>query len=621
MMKCAMGRTLPPVLVTIVLALPAAAQRDLTADEERALAALAVPARQWEASRTLVRAGTAALRRLQPVLRDHRERPATEVSMALLVAGRFGRDAAPLLDTVLEVYRMGLAPELRRQALWAVGQLAPFAPADVRGAAQTFLQDHFAADGDRFLFACVDERVALGPELQAGALRAVLLEERTPPARRIAIGEAIAAARAAEIDGLRGLGELLHELLARRLERPLRPWDVDTSRECEVAPLAAAAWNLGVRTPTVARGLVQHWDPELRLAALDVLANGAALSRTERWDVVMLLWDAAPMVRDVALATMRGWADGLAIAMPAVAGLARSADPALAAAATRAVERWGAEAPPATSAALRVLRGESGPAPVGPAGAHDRALLAELVLGCRGSTGGELLRLAPFVREHGLASPDVVDAFLWCTVASDEARAQALRALVAVGPVVAAVRPDVATELLRSAAVCPGDLREIGPLAEAWIRAGPAAADAELAAAIAGDHWCAAARGLAEAVRRGASGAWLADAALAARDRPFADVFVAQGEDWSRRRGRSGHSWVTKKADPELVAALATLVLLAAGDERWRDEPGLGVCLRRLGEGATAASLFGAKARGELRDLAGRLEAPLRPRWLGANDR
>jgi hypothetical protein len=62
-------------------------------------------------------------------------------------------------------------------------------------------------------------------------------------------------------------------------------------------------------------------------------------------------------------------------------------------------------------------------------------------------------------------------------------------------------------------------------------------------------------------------------------------------------------------------------VTAISGDERWRDEPGFGACLRRLGDGATVQTLLEAKARGELPPIARRLEQPLRPAWLGDADR
>jgi hypothetical protein len=602
--------------IAVVLLAAAGKAQVVAVDVDRAVAELAVAERQWDASLALMRAGAAvAVPRLQPLLREHAERPQGAVLMALLVAGRLGHGALPLLADVLEVYRMGGQPDVRRQALWAVGQIAPFANDTVRADVQQALLRHFAPDGDRFLFQCVDERIALGHELAVDDLLG-RLDAQAGSDRVTAIGEALAALPRELLTADTSLLPVLRELLDVRLARPPYPWDADT-RECEAAPLAAAAWAAGDRSATTARGLLQHWDPELRLAALAALADGAALAPRERWDVVLRLWDPVRAVRDLALATTSAWRDGFAIAVPSLLALAANGtDRAFAAASTRAIDRWLRTTPPATAAAVAVLRGQRPGDVPRPIGDTDLSQLVQLVSGCRGLPNGELTRLAPFVRERALATPDVVGAMLWCvaTPHTTPAWRDAVGALVAVGPAVAAARPELAVELVRSGAMTGN--YGFAPVAVAWVRAGPAASPAELASAAAGDDWVVAARALAEIVERGVTPTHaMLDAALAARRASYADVVADQGADWGRRRGR-GWSYVTKKADPELVAGLATLVLLAAGDARWRDAATLERCAGRFGAEAAPDSLLAAKARGELAQLALRLEQGLRPEWL-----
>ncbi|HEU4420217.1 MAG TPA: hypothetical protein VFT55_14875, partial [Planctomycetota bacterium] len=340
--------------------------------------------------------------------------------------------------------------------------------------------------------------------------------------------------------------------------------------------------------------------------------------RPERWDVVLRLWDPVPAVRDLAFATMQGWNDGFAMAIPSLLARSADGDRAFAAACSRAIDRWAAKAPPVATAAVAALRGHAAEGALPEPTAADRTMLAELVMGCRGLGSGELGRLATFVNTHRLTDGRIVDAFLWCVAAHDEAAwRSALQALVVLGPPVVAVRPDLATQLIRSTVIVSALLEEVGPLVEAWVRAGPAATTSELLTAIGCDNWCVCARALAEVVQRGgAPGRAIVDEAAAAPGRDFAGVHVAQGVGWAQaRRHGSGHAHITMKPDRELVAALATLVLLAAGDERWREPSMLQACLERCGGGATAESLRAATP-GELPALSRKLEARLRPRWL-----
>ena len=90
-------RSSTDVILTALLTTTTAPTQVVAVDVDRAIAELAVPARQWEASLALLRAGDVAVPQVQAVLRAHQERTATMVEMALLVAGRRGRDAVTLL--------------------------------------------------------------------------------------------------------------------------------------------------------------------------------------------------------------------------------------------------------------------------------------------------------------------------------------------------------------------------------------------------------------------------------------------------------------------------------------------------------------------------------------------
>ena len=99
------------------------------------------------------------------------------------------------------------------------------------------------------------------------------------------------------------------------------------------------------------------------------------------------------------------------------------------------------------------------------------------------------------------------------------------------------------------------------------------------------------------------------------RTRTYADVVVQQGDEWSGRRG-NGFQKSTLAVDHESLSALATLLLLAADDPRWRDEQELRWLLPYLGEDSTVDALLGARARGELPALARQIEVTRRPSWM-----
>lgn len=602
-------------VLAVLLAVAPAQVAVTDAELDRALADFAQAGRDWEATSTWVRAGAAAVPRVRALLGELQERDAPTLVGAMLVAGRLGRVALPALPELLVAYRMGLQPEVRRQALWAIGRVAPFADPEARAAAIQFLSGYAAPDGDAFLFDCVGVRLQLGPEPSPEVLGARL--ENGMPASVIPAAEAIEAMgpRPENADVL----ETAQALLERGLERSLQPWDVATQGS-RIGALAGALWASNVRTPLVARGLLQHWDAARRLEGLAALPDSAVLTPCERYGVVLALWDREPPVRDLALATLRGWRDGFAMAVPSLLLRERGDDRALAAASRVALDGWLRQQAKTPSrrgevvlAAIAALRGERVALAPGAAAAAERQLLVDLILGCRGLNNGELRRLADFAREHDLVDADVVEAFAWCLATpSREVWHAAVGALIAIGPRGRACCPDLAPRMVRSTVFYASDSPDSVLTADAWIAAGPAATRTDLLAALGSQDWSIAARAMAELLERGiAIDAQIVEAASAASARTFDDVVVSPGEAWCRQVGVPWQ-WASLRARPDVVAALTTLVLLAAGDERWRDAKRVRDCLAVLGEGASEATLLAAKAEGHLGDLARTAEAPLR---------
>jgi len=101
-------------------------------------------------------------------------------------------------------------------------------------------------------------------------------------------------------------------------------------------------------------------------------------------------------------------------------------------------------------------------------------------------------------------------------------------------------------------------------------------------------------------------------AALRVSSRQWTEVYVTQGEQWSARRGR-GYSYVKMPVPTDTLHAASCLLLLAAGDERWRGAGLLGACARtfRVAEEGIAEHLRVAKANGGLAELATQLDATL----------
>ena len=93
-------------------------------------------------------------------------------------------------------------------------------------------------------------------------------------------------------------------------------------------------------------------------------------------------------------------------------------------------------------------------------------------------------------------------------------------------------------------------------------------------------------------------------AALRVSSRQWTEVYVTQGR---------GYSYVKMPVPTDTLHAASCLLLLAAGDERWRGAGLLGACARtfRVAEEGIAEHLRVAKANGGLAELATQLDATL----------
>ena len=219
----------------------------------------------------------------------------------------------------------------------------------------------------------------------------------------------------------------LETLLAARLERSDEPWGDRYLGQAPVGVVAAALWHAGRRSSLVARGLLGHWDARLRVSGLQGLAEARGLSRGERFDVVRMLHDREPGVRDFALATVRGWRDGFALALPRLVLAQRAQDRAFAASSKVAVDRWLREAVTADAAgadvlarACAVLRGEAPAAGRPQRSAGLGAQRIDFVYGCRDLPAESLSALAEFLRMSGFVDADVATACVTWLAATDE---------------------------------------------------------------------------------------------------------------------------------------------------------------------------------------------------------
>lgn len=312
---------------------------------------LADPARARDAARTLTSLGERAL----PLLRErldtfHRgEQPFESLLGAMVVLARMGKPALEALPELLDVMEVD-GEALRNQAVWTLTRLAPHV--DAAGLAsigevvdQGYRRRHFVRNDTAELLAWqmhFAARLAAEPENAWNEVEHVV--DRTYPGWYSLLEPAllhVAAVPPSDPILRRTLREHCDQLLTLVLRRPSMPDELPLSDRhllVKLVPLAEARRTLagGLLDTSTARGLLGHWDADVRLSAVSFLAeNGASLPPRERADLASVLWDADA---DVASAAAR-----------AFAGFGRSGLVGLAPLARRAAE----EAAPAVTAACR----------------------------------------------------------------------------------------------------------------------------------------------------------------------------------------------------------------------------------------------------------------------------
>ena len=180
--------------------------------------------------------------------------------------------------------------------------------------------------------------------------------------------------------------------------------------------------------------------------------------------------------------------------------------------------------------------------------------------------------LACYARQRRCTDPMVIGAFVRLLGTNDrQLWDAALHGLVTMGPVVLAAYPEIDVTIARAASMVSADLT-LAAVAEACIRAGPAASDADVVAACGSARWTVALRAMAEVLTRPRLvGADVVVAARAALAREWGDVVVSQGEDWANRRG-SGFKLTRMPPDRVAIRSIATMVLIGAGVRVWDDD-------------------------------------------------
>ncbi len=577
---------------------------------QNALVDLDDPRLQASACAALIARGDAAVPALRTLIASHGEVATDKLLGALFVVGCLGPKAVAAMPELLDAYEYADDGRVRRQVLWAIGQVAPFA--EGRAELDSHLSRHAAPGDDMMLLQAVHWRLALGATPSPQQLLRMW---------RIGGAGAVAAVEALTVHERRAEPEF--EDVCTAIESALQailaldgyPWDAQCESFSYVGAMSNALHAAGRDDATIVRGLLWHWDPARRCFALEAMGK-KVLDGQVRAEIAWALADGSPELRHLALATVRGWGARMAAAVPSLHAQSGAADKAFAKACESALARWLEKGEGADEVAGRIVRGaclaalgqEAPPLPEFEM--RDVHLLVDLLRGCRGRTGW-LQPIARFVRDRGLAFPEVVRAFVACLGTTDRTSwHEALDALTLLGPVVAKVEPEIDALILRSMVMYPA-IDRLALIGDAWIRAGRSATDADLAAALHGDRWHVALRAASEVVQRGGKpGDAVVIAAAACAERTFAPVAVHQGEEWARQRGR-GYMVVAPVVEAQWVRTACTLVLLAAGDERWRRDAALRAASVALDEPleAVADTLAAAKAEGRLPELAQRLDA------------
>lgn len=285
-----------------MLAQPLAAQTDWDATAE--VANLADPAQRARAISRLLSLGKQAVPALEACLADHGA-PATQLDAALFVTGKLanklGADSLPLLEPLHGLFRVHPTESVRRQALWALGCVGVFAPPQQADDLRQNLASLRRQVQDGRLHQVVCSRlflVDLSPE-------AILTASRGPawgwPERMAQAQNLAAGVLQANDDLLDDYQQRLEDFAA---PRPW-PWQLPTGEAWCVGEYAAVLFQLrGTRSRAVARGLVRHWDPELRHEGLLQLSSHA-LAETDVLALATCAADGDRRVRDLALQLLR----------------------------------------------------------------------------------------------------------------------------------------------------------------------------------------------------------------------------------------------------------------------------------------------------------------------------
>lgn len=557
------------------------AQEPTPANVEAAVATLGTPSFTERERQTLRASAASCVPALVEILAAHETQPPARTSAALFVLGELGADAARSLEHILEVYALGLQPEVRRQALWAIGQVAPRVardPIEACRRAREIVEQQAATDADPFLLATVVTRLQLGHAPTNDQLTEAL--RSAGPAQTIAVCDAITARAIAPTDGSRELLAQIDDMLDASLEPLLRPWLADPHLSAAVPDLGSTLWRHDTQSENAARAMLRHWDGQVRAAALRHLARTSAPSMSARRDVAPTLWDALPAVRALARQTAEGWGAQATVLLPALDLHTRGAAEAEARSATIAarqiVDRHERADTREALALLRATVATPAPAPGErlPEDA-DASAIAAFVIGCRDVAAHRLPALAELCHASARTDPEVLDAFLACLGTRDaDGWSAAATALTRLGPALARRVHDLPECLMRSSRDARVPARFALPIL-ALVHAGPAATNDELFAALEHDSWHVVRRALCELCdRRAPLDAEQQRAVRRCIDRDFAPVVLDEGGVWITNGLEQRVRKVTAPVLRTPTIAACSLALLAGGGDL-RSEPRL----------------------------------------------
>jgi hypothetical protein len=406
-----------PLLVPCLLATALSGQVSSSADEvalRRAVSGLAEPLHARAAADALVALGAAAVPPLQALV-DAPQRyvePRDRVLGALFVLGRLGAAAVPALPAVERACGDHDAA-IARQALWALGEVGRAAPEDQRADLAARLET--ATD---YLAQVTRARLRLGSAPATARLRDELAS--ADPAAVVAACHFLHPPLPAGIDGDGGPAawrELVHRQLALALAPAALPWDEHVLRPA--APDLAAAWlglGGGDADLLVGRGLLQHWDAQLRRKGLSRLAGDETAPLGVRAELLRLLFDQDAEVRQLAAWQFGAWGRAGLLALPALLRLEdKDPDVGMRLSCRKACgdlrTAWADQAAGLAAFEARLRGGAEAPLPA-PGDAAGATLLAELLCGAEWTDAAVVRRLLPTPVAGRALPPDLQIAVL-----------------------------------------------------------------------------------------------------------------------------------------------------------------------------------------------------------------